>query len=69
MEPINAKDRQWLDAEEMVGSLERDQLVSDRSRPVPAAVLSGRLRMALWVLRIFVVIVGAMVIYTFFAQL
>lgn len=69
MEPINAKDRQWLDAEEMVGPLERDQLVSDRSRPVPAAVLSGRLRMALWVLRIFVVIVGAMVIYTFFAQL
>jgi hypothetical protein len=69
MEPINTKDRQWLDAEEMVGSLERDQLVSDRSRPVPAAVLSRRSRLALWALRIFVVIVGAMVIYTFFAQL
>ncbi len=42
------------------------QIGRDPFRP---AVLSGRLRMALWVLRIFVVIVGAMVIYTFFAQL
>jgi hypothetical protein len=69
MEQINAKDRQWLDAEEMVGSLERDQLVSDRSRPVPPAALSERARAALWGLRVFVMIVGAMVIYTFFAQL
>ncbi len=69
MEPINAKDRQWLDAEEMVGPLERDQLVSDRSRPVGPAVLSGRACAALWGLRVFVLVVGAMVIYTFFAQL
>ena len=69
MEPINAKDRQWLDAEEMVGSLERDQLVSDRSRPLPPAVLSRRSRAALWGLRVFVLVAGAMVIYTFFAQL
>jgi hypothetical protein len=69
MAPVNPKDRQWLDAEEMVGSLERDQLVSDRSRPVPPAVLSARARAALWGLRVFVLVVGAMVIYTFFAQL
>jgi hypothetical protein len=69
MEQINPKDRQWLDAEEMVGSLERDQLVSDRLRPVSPAALSGRARAALWGLRVFVLIVGVMVIYTFFAQL
>jgi hypothetical protein len=69
MEQVNPKDRQWLDAEEMVGSLERDQLVSDRAHPVSPAVLSGRARAALWGLRVFVLIVGAMVIYTFFAQL
>jgi hypothetical protein len=69
MEQMNPKDRQWLDAEEMVGSLERDQLVSDRSRPVSRAALSGRARAALWGLRVFVLIVGTMVIYTFFAQL
>ncbi|HEY2595875.1 MAG TPA: hypothetical protein VGK33_18440 [Chloroflexota bacterium] len=69
MEPINPRDRQWLDAEEMVGPLERDQLVADRSRPVSRAELSRSARAALWWLRVFVVIVGAMVIYTFFAQL
>jgi hypothetical protein len=69
MGQVNPKDRQWLDAEEMVGSLERDQLVSDRSRPVPLAVLSRRARAALWGLRVFVLVVGGMVIYTFFAQL
>jgi hypothetical protein len=57
------------DEEEMVGSLERDQLVSDRARPVPRAVLSRRASIALWALRAFVLIVSAMVIWTFIAQL
>ena len=49
--------------------LERDQLVTDKSRPVPPARLSQRATMALWALRAFVLIVSLMVIYTFFAQL
>lgn len=55
--------------EEMVMFLERDQLVSDRVRPLGPAALSRGARTALWTLRIFVLIVGAMVIYTFCAQL
>ncbi len=49
--------------------LERDQLVADKARPVPRAHLSTRTRVALWVLRVFVLVVSAMVIYTFFSQL
>ncbi len=49
--------------------LERDQLVADKSRHVPRAYLSPRARAALWALRVFVLVVSAMVIYTFFAQL
>lgn len=49
--------------------LERDQLVADKARAVPRAHLSPRARAALWALRVFVLIVSAMVIYTFFSQL
>ena len=49
--------------------LERDQLVSDRSIPVPPARLSRRARAALWLLRIFALIVTFMVIYAFVSQL
>ena len=55
--------------EELFMSLERDQLVAGRSRALAPARLSRRARMALWALRIFVLVVGAMVIYTFVAQL
>jgi hypothetical protein len=55
--------------EELFMSLERDQLVAGRSRALTRARLSRRARMALWSLRIFVLVVGAMVIYTFVAQL
>jgi len=55
--------------EELVMFLERDQLVRDKSRPLPRAKLSPRASAALWALRVFVLVVGAMVIYTFFAQL
>ncbi|MGH2914180.1 MAG: hypothetical protein ACRDMX_04245 [Solirubrobacteraceae bacterium] len=55
--------------EPMVGFLERDQLVGDRSRPVARMALSARAAALLWALRVFVVVVSAMVIYTFVAQL
>ena len=49
--------------------LERDQFVAETSRPVPPAVLSTRVEAGLWALRVFVVIVSLMVIYTFIDQL
>lgn len=49
--------------------LEADQLAAETSRPVPRARLSRRARLALWALRVFVVIGGAMVIYVFIADL
>jgi hypothetical protein len=58
-----------IEPEEMVMFLERDQLMSDRRRPLPPAEIGTRAHVALWALRIFVLIVGLMVIYTFCAQL
>jgi hypothetical protein len=55
--------------EEMIMFLERDQLMSDRRRPLPPAEIGTRAHVALWTLRVFVLIVGLMVIYTFCAQL
>lgn len=49
--------------------LEPKQFVVDKSIPVPRAQLGPRASAALWVLRIFVLVVSAMVIYTFVAQL
>jgi len=57
------------DREELIMFLERKQLVSDRSIAVPPAQLSGRARAALWLLRVFALIVSFMVIYTFISQL
>ena len=55
--------------EELIAYLERDQLVADKERPVPRARLSSNATLGLWALRIFVVVVSAMVIYTFATQL
>lgn len=55
--------------EELIAYLESDQLLAERSRPVRRADLSRRARYGLWALRIFVVLVSAMVIYTFVASL
>jgi hypothetical protein len=55
--------------EEMIMHLERDQLVAETFRPVPPATLGGSAVIGLWALRIFVVAVSAMVIYTFIARL
>ncbi len=57
------------DEEQLIVFLEPEQFVSDRSIPVPPARLSRRARAALWLLRIFALIVSAMVIYTFVSQL
>jgi hypothetical protein len=51
--------------EELIEYLERDQLVADRSRPLPRSSLTPATRIALWTLRWFVFAMGAMVIYTF----
>ena len=55
--------------EELVLYLERDQFVADTSQPVPPAVLGRRTRIALWSLRVFVLVLSAMVIVTFIAAL
>jgi len=55
--------------DELIMHLERDQFVAETSRPVPAAALSTRAQAGLWALRVFVVLVGLMVIYTFVDQL
>ena len=56
-------------ADEPVGHLQRGQFVAETSRPVPRAALSARATAGLWALRIFVVLVSLMVIYTFIDQL
>jgi hypothetical protein len=55
--------------EELIAYLETDQLVKERSRAVGRAALSPRARVGLWALRVFTIVVGAMVIYTFISQL
>jgi hypothetical protein len=55
--------------DELIMHLERDQFVAETSRPVPRAELSARAQAGLWALRVFVVLVGLMVIYTFIDQL
>jgi hypothetical protein len=57
------------DHEELVMFLERDQLASERHRRLGPAPLRPAASLALWGLRIFCLLVSAMVIYTFFAQL
>jgi len=55
--------------QELVMFLERDQLVADKSRPVGRLPLGRRMTVALWALRVFAIVVSAMVIYTFVSQL
>ena len=64
------QDRQPAErSHDQVTHLERGQLVAKTSRPVPRAVLSARATAGLWLLRVFVVLVSLMVIYTFIHQL
>ncbi len=55
--------------DELIMDLERDQFVAETSRPVARASLGRRTIIALWALRVFVVLVSLMVIYTFIYQL
>ena len=55
--------------EELIVHLERDQTVAETSKPVAPAEFSSRVVAGLWALRIFVVLVSLMVIYTFVDQL
>ncbi len=55
--------------DELILHLERDQFVAETSRPVPRAALSTRATAGLWALRVFVVLVSLMVLYTFIDQL
>jgi hypothetical protein len=55
--------------DELIMHLERDQFVAETSRPVPPATLSARAVAGLWALRVFVVLVSLMVVYTFIDQL
>jgi hypothetical protein len=55
--------------QELVMFLERDQLVVDTSQPVQRLRFSPTMKIALWALRVFVLVVSAMVIYTFVSQL
>jgi hypothetical protein len=55
--------------DELIMYLEPDQFVAETSRPVPRARLSPRAIAGLWALRVFVVLVSLMVIYTFIEQL
>jgi hypothetical protein len=55
--------------DELIMHLERDQFVDETSRPVPRVALSARAAAGLWALRVFVVLVSLMVLYTFIDQL
>ena len=66
-DPNGQQDERFED--ELIMHLERDQFVAETARPVPRARLGARATAGLWVLRAFVVLVSAMVIYTFISQL
>jgi hypothetical protein len=53
----------------LIAYLEPDQLVVDKSHPVGRAPLGRRTTAALWALRGFVLVISAMVIYTFISRL
>jgi hypothetical protein len=55
--------------EELIGFLEPDQLTARLDQPVARAELGRGARAALWGLRVLVLMVSAMVVYTFIAEL
>jgi hypothetical protein len=69
--PVSEQDlqRQERLEDELIMHLERDQFVAETSRPVSRAQLGSRATTALWALRVFVILVSLMVIYTFIHQL
>jgi hypothetical protein len=61
--------RRYRAEDELIEELERDQFVEATARPVGRAALGRWAAATLWSLRVFVLVVGAMVIYTFIDQL
>jgi len=57
------------DGEILDNYLEADQLWSETSRPLPRARLGRAATAGLWALRVFAIVLSAMVIYVFFSQL
>ena len=55
--------------DELIHALEPDQVVAAASRPLPRYRLSSAGNVALWLLRIFVLIITALVAYTFILAL
>jgi hypothetical protein len=53
--------------EDLIRSLEPDQLVSVKTKPVPRKELGTLVQAGLWALRVFVIVVSALVIYAFAA--
>jgi hypothetical protein len=62
-------DRRSSGEEELIMHLEPDQFVAATAEPVQRAPLGRRAKLALWALRVFVVLVSTMVIYTFVDRL
>lgn len=57
------------DDHELVAALEPDQTVAASSRPFPRYRMSRAANAAFWAVRVFVLLIAAMVVYTFFASL
>jgi hypothetical protein len=55
--------------QELIAYLEPDQLVAETFRPVTRATLTRNVAVVLWALRVFVVLVSLMVLYTFVVRL
>ena len=55
--------------DELIHALEPDQVVAVASRPLPRYQLSSAGNIALWFLRIFVLLIATLVIYTFIRAL
>ena len=51
--------------DELIQALEPDQLVAATSKPLPRYQLGHTANVALWFLRIFVLLITALVVYTF----
>jgi len=54
---------------QLIGRLEQAQLVAQASLPVPRAELSDAVRIGLWGLRLFTMLLAAMVVCAFVLQL
>jgi hypothetical protein len=55
--------------DELIHALEPDQVVAATSRPLPPYRLSRGGNVALWLLRVFVLLITVLVVYTFIIAL